>query len=62
MTVVPGGWRINGRKIWSSYAGDATYMVTPCRTSGEAGQSRAHGLLAEFQRARTRAAEGPGIA
>ncbi len=38
--AVPGGWRINGRKIWSSYAGDSTYMVTPCRTSGEPGQSR----------------------
>ncbi len=29
---VEGGWRVTGRKTWSSNAKYATYMVTPCRT------------------------------
>lgn len=30
---VDGGWRLNGRKIWSSFAHDAHCMIVLCRTS-----------------------------
>ena len=33
---VVGGWRVTGRKTWSSNAKQATYMVTPCRTNPNA--------------------------
>jgi hypothetical protein len=38
-----GGWRVNGRKIWSSNAHRADYMITVVRT-GDAGKSRHEGL------------------
>lgn len=35
-TKVVGGWRVTGRKTWSSNAKQASYMVTPCRTNPNA--------------------------
>jgi alkylation response protein AidB-like acyl-CoA dehydrogenase len=35
---VEGGWRIEGRKIWSSYAHHAHYMIALVRTDGTAEQ------------------------
>lgn len=40
---VPGGWRVNGRKIWTSNAHRAHYMVALVRTS-PAGDSRHAGM------------------
>jgi len=37
---VDGGWRVTGRKTWSSNARQSTYMVTPCRTDPNARGSR----------------------
>jgi alkylation response protein AidB-like acyl-CoA dehydrogenase len=31
---VNGGWRVNGTKLWTTYAHEAHYMVLFCRTSG----------------------------
>lgn len=31
---VDGGWRVNGTKLWTTYAHKAHYMVLFCRTSG----------------------------
>nr|WP_254699713.1 acyl-CoA dehydrogenase family protein [Trinickia violacea] len=31
---VDGGWRVNGTKLWTTYAHEAHYMVLFCRTSG----------------------------
>jgi len=31
---VDGGWRVNGTKLWTTYAHEAQYMVLFCRTSG----------------------------
>ncbi len=31
---VEGGWRVNGTKLWTTYAHEAHYMVLFCRTSG----------------------------
>ena len=30
----PGGWRLNGSKIWTTYAHEAHYMIALVRTSG----------------------------
>src|SRR5690606_28048153 len=38
-----GGWRLNGRKIWTTHAHEAHYMIALVRTSGEAGD-RQQGL------------------
>jgi len=32
---VPGGWKINGSKIWTTYAHKRHYMILLCRTSQE---------------------------
>ncbi|MDA0369236.1 MAG: acyl-CoA/acyl-ACP dehydrogenase [Proteobacteria bacterium] len=37
---VDGGWRVTGRKTWSSNAKQSTFMVTPCRTDPNARGSR----------------------
>lgn len=31
---IDGGWRVNGTKLWTTYAHEAHYMVLFCRTSG----------------------------
>jgi alkylation response protein AidB-like acyl-CoA dehydrogenase len=36
-TPVPGGFRVNGTKLWTSNAHRADYMILFCRTGGEAG-------------------------
>jgi len=41
---VDGGWRLNGRKIWSSYAHRAHCMVVLCRTSPRDDNDRHAGL------------------
>lgn len=38
-----GGWRLAGRKIWTSFAHDAHFALTLCRTSGS-GEDRNAGL------------------
>jgi len=40
---VDGGWRITGRKVWTSHAHTCHYAITLCRT-GPAGDSRHEGL------------------
>jgi alkylation response protein AidB-like acyl-CoA dehydrogenase len=40
---VPGGWMLNGRKVWTTYAHRCHYAVTLART-GPAGESRHEGL------------------
>jgi acyl-CoA dehydrogenase len=42
-TRVPGGWRIHGRKVWTSHAHNSHWMVTLCRT-GDVGDNRHSGL------------------
>mgnify|MGYP001191775477 CR=1 FL=1 len=39
-----GGWVINGRKIWTSNAHRANYMIGLFRTSPPTGENRRHGL------------------
>ena len=31
---VAGGWRVNGRKVWTSHARASDYMIALCRTDG----------------------------
>ena len=38
------GWRINGRKIWTSFAHHADYMIALFRTSDATNENRRHGL------------------
>ena len=38
------GWRINGRKIWTSFAHHADYMIALLRTSDATKENRRHGL------------------
>ena len=40
---VEGGWRLNGRKVWTTYAHRCDYAITLVRT-GPAGESRHEGL------------------
>ena len=39
-----GGWRVNGRKLWTSYAHHADYMIAVLRTSPAPDDNRRHGL------------------
>ena len=41
---VDGGWRINGRKLWTSNAHVADYMIGLSRTSQPTSDNRRHGL------------------
>ncbi|MCP5151157.1 MAG: acyl-CoA dehydrogenase family protein [Ectothiorhodospiraceae bacterium] len=41
---VPGGYRVNGRKVWTSYAHRAHYMIALLRTSPPTKEDRRHGL------------------
>jgi alkylation response protein AidB-like acyl-CoA dehydrogenase len=41
---VPGGWKINGRKLWTSNAHQADYMIGLFRTSAPTNDNRRHGL------------------
>lgn len=43
-TKVDGGWKINGSKIWTSYAHIADYMLALFRTSPPTKENRRHGL------------------
>lgn len=43
-TPVAGGWRIDGRKIWTSLAQHADYMIGLFRTSPATRENRRHGL------------------
>jgi acyl-CoA dehydrogenase len=45
-TKVDGGWRINGQKVWTSFAHKNHYAITLART-GDAGETR-HGGLTQF--------------
>jgi acyl-CoA dehydrogenase len=38
------GWRINGRKVWTSFAHHADYMIALLRTSDATKENRRHGL------------------
>ena len=48
---VSGGWRVNGTKLWTTYAHEADYMVLFCRTSGtrEDRQSGTSQLLVDLR-------------
>ncbi len=39
-----GGWRLNGRKVWTSTAHQSDYMIGLFRTSASTEQNRRHGL------------------
>ncbi len=43
-TKADGGWRINGRKLWTSNAHQADYMIGLFRTSASTKENRRHGL------------------
>ena len=43
-TRAPGGWKINGTKIWTSGAHHADYMIGLFRTSAPTKENRRHGL------------------
>ena len=43
-TKVDGGWSINGRKVWTSIAHEADYMIALLRTSAATAENRRHGL------------------
>ena len=40
----PGGWRVNGRKLWTSGAHQSDYMIGLFRTSPAGTENRRHGL------------------
>jgi alkylation response protein AidB-like acyl-CoA dehydrogenase len=40
---VPGGWKLNGQKIWTTYAHKSHYMIALVRTSGTS-EDRQNGL------------------
>lgn len=41
---VPGGWRVNGEKVWTSFAHHADYMIGLFRTAPPTPENRRHGL------------------
>ena len=41
---VDGGWKINGQKLWTSFAHHADYMIGLFRTSPPTAENRRHGL------------------
>lgn len=41
---VDGGWKINGTKVWTSFAQHAEYMIGLFRTSAATKENRRHGL------------------
>jgi acyl-CoA dehydrogenase len=43
---VPGGWRINGQKMWSTGAAEADYLLVIAKTSAPKGTSRHPGTTA----------------
>src|SRR5262249_42473426 len=43
-TKTDGGWLVNGRKIWTSNAHEADYMIGLLRTSPPTKENRRHGL------------------
>ena len=43
-TKTDGGWLVNGRKIWTSNAHEADYMIALLRTSPPTKENRRHGL------------------
>ena len=43
-TKTDGGWLVNGRKIWTSNAHQADYMIALLRTSSPTKENRRHGL------------------
>lgn len=43
-TPAPGGWRVDGRKIWTSNAHRSHYMIALLRTSPAIPDNRRHGL------------------
>src|ERR1700736_6807927 len=43
-TKTDGGWLVNGRKIWTSNAHQADYMIGLLRTSNSTPENRRHGL------------------
>jgi acyl-CoA dehydrogenase len=43
-TKTDGGWLVNGRKIWTSNAHNADYMIGLLRTSNSTPENRRHGL------------------
>lgn len=43
---VPGGWRINGQKMWSTGAAEADYLLVIAKTSAPKGNSRHPGTTA----------------
>jgi hypothetical protein len=43
-TKTDGGWLVNGRKIWTSNAHNADYMIALLRTSSPTKENRRHGL------------------
>jgi alkylation response protein AidB-like acyl-CoA dehydrogenase len=47
-TKVEGGWKINGRKIWSSGAHFCHYMIATVRTGGTRDEKNRHEGLSQF--------------
>jgi acyl-CoA dehydrogenase len=47
-TKVDGGWKINGRKIWSSGAHFCHYMIATVRTGGTRDEKNRHEGLSQF--------------
>jgi hypothetical protein len=43
-TKVPGGWRLNGRKIWTTHAHRCEFMIGLFRTGGSAQEEKYKGL------------------
>ena len=41
---IGGGWRLNGRKVWTSNAHRSHYMIALMRTAAPTGKDRRHGL------------------
>jgi alkylation response protein AidB-like acyl-CoA dehydrogenase len=56
-TKTDGGWLVNGRKIWTSNAHEADYMIALLRTSPSTKENRRHGLTQFLVEMKT-----PGIA
>ena len=45
---VPGGWRINGRKVWTTNAHHCDFMIALLRTSPSPDPKKKHGGLSQF--------------
>jgi len=45
---VPGGYRVNGTKLWTSYAHHCHYMILFCRTDALDGAADRHGGMSQF--------------